>query len=460
MIEYTNIQKQFNDVIEYSQNFNAVNSKALLEKWATAKEKFYRAFGEQLIYNAGPIILHLPPEQKQTKIHSFVERCQYDFRYSNGAESENVIKLSYWIRDNSSSFFDNVVSVGCVAPDGTNITPGMKLTRAFKYFIKDSTLLDDIQTEASRIIAEDRIEGELCLSIHPLDFLSSSENTYRWRSCHALDGEYRSGNLSYMMDSSTIITYIKGEDNVKLPDFPSSVPWNSKKWRMLLFTSQNNTCLFAGRQYPLDLGYGVLDIILGRYAQIYHMSPSSWSAWHDDQIKEFTYKNDPNYRDSGMLAKNHVIINGYIYKITRLIKDVKGSKHFNDLLFSSCYTPRYCWLKGSKYVPEFNIGGSIPCPVCGNYQVEFNDIMACDDCANQYGLGDHYYSCCNCGDRVHEDDAIWVECEDGYICNRCYNRYYFTCDDCGEVFPNDREHRGTNGCYYCDNCAPYHDLED
>ena len=28
------------------------------------------------------------------------------------------------------------------------------------------------------------------------DYLSLSENAFNWRSCHALDGEYRAGNLS------------------------------------------------------------------------------------------------------------------------------------------------------------------------------------------------------------------------------------------------------------------------
>ena len=42
------------------------------------------------------------------------------------------------------------------------------------------------------------MEGYLYLSIHPLDYLSISETNHGWRSCHALDGEYRNGNLSYL----------------------------------------------------------------------------------------------------------------------------------------------------------------------------------------------------------------------------------------------------------------------
>ena len=73
--------------------------------------------------------------------------------------------------------------------------------------------------------------------MHPLDYLSLSENTYNWRSCHSLDGEYRAGNLSYMMDKSTVICYLKSNDDVILSNFGPEVKWNSKKWRVLLYFS-------------------------------------------------------------------------------------------------------------------------------------------------------------------------------------------------------------------------------
>ena len=43
-----------------------------------------------------------------------------------------------------------------------------------------------------------------------------------------------------MVDSSTFMCYIKSNDDEILPNFPDTVPWNSKKWRMLLFFSDYN----------------------------------------------------------------------------------------------------------------------------------------------------------------------------------------------------------------------------
>ena len=127
------------------------------------------------------------------------------------------------------------------------IPRGMKIVKSFKYFEKDEDTLADIQSAASMIIQEDKIEGKLCMSVHPLDFLSLSENTYNWRSCHALDGDYRAGNLSYMVDSSTVICYLKSDRDERLPNFPPEVKWNSKKWRVLLFFSNDWDMIFAGR---------------------------------------------------------------------------------------------------------------------------------------------------------------------------------------------------------------------
>jgi hypothetical protein len=56
----------------------------------------------------------------------------------------------------------------------------MKLAKAFKFFTDSKTVLYDLQNRASQIIQEDKVEGTLCLSVHPLDFLSSSMNTYNW----------------------------------------------------------------------------------------------------------------------------------------------------------------------------------------------------------------------------------------------------------------------------------------
>lgn len=98
------------------------------------------------------------------------------------------------MRDNKGGFFDNRV---LLPYPSFNIPLGSKLSKSFKRFINSQEIVRWAQDTASRYMQENKIEGYLYLSIHPLDFLTISENNENWWSCQSLDGDYRSGNLSY-----------------------------------------------------------------------------------------------------------------------------------------------------------------------------------------------------------------------------------------------------------------------
>lgn len=154
--------------------------------------------------------------------------------------------------------------------------------------------------------------GKLCISIHPLDFLSSSENNYNWRSCHSLDGDFAVGNLSYLQDGCTAICYLKGADNVKLPNFPATVPWNDKKWRMLVHISKNKDFIFAGRQYPFfseDALNKVKTLLLDKVFPDQKFE----EKWSDMVITDLQ-KDDIDYP----LDDTYYYVNGGLYPLTSL----------------------------------------------------------------------------------------------------------------------------------------------
>lgn len=204
--------------------------------------------GGEPILNLGKVSFPLDEETKSCKFSMFMDYISNFFPYT-----EELMDFLHFV--GSLEFYSNKLTADYIY--GTKvIKKGTKVIRSFKHFIQDTDLLETIQNKASELIQLDKLEGELCFSVHPLDFLSLSENQSRWRSCHALDGEYRAGNLSYMCDTSTLICYIKSENgDVKLPNFPESVPWNNKKWRCLFFldNTQNTNVMFAGRPYPTHI---------------------------------------------------------------------------------------------------------------------------------------------------------------------------------------------------------------
>ena len=264
------LKKQVHDVLKYSQHLPEVKTDGIIDEWELAKKEIIEdVFDGELIWEyPEKVVFHLSPEEREHKIIKMLDKMYYLF--SDFGEYELYDTIAKFIRRNTVSFFDNKVSdnTGC---DIKKVPIGMKLSKAMSYFIYHPDLLNEVQIDISRCIQEDKIEGRLCLSVHPLDYLSSSENTHNWRSCHALDGEYRAGNLSYMLDSSTIICYLKSEEDTKLPNFPEYIPWNNKKWRVLLFLSDNWEVIFAGRQYPFSSQTG-LDHLLQNQTIYYRYS--------------------------------------------------------------------------------------------------------------------------------------------------------------------------------------------
>ncbi len=435
------IQEQFNQVISYSQGFNPHTNK-LFEKWFEAKRDFIEAWDGHLIYEGPKVTFELSKKDRDTRLDEFIDNIA--MTYNNEA-------LAIFIHENRDGFFNNRVIVNKTE---FKIPEGMKLVKAFKFFETDEIALKDIQTQASMIIQEDKIEGTLCFSVHPLDFLSVSENTYNWRSCHALDGDYRAGNISYMMDKATIVCYLRGAENAELPNFPGSVRWNSKKWRMLLYFSDKWDVIFAGRQYPF-FSDSALDVVKTHLLNS-TIKSYNWSFWHDDQISRFNYK-DKNI-DGGSLMYPYVIISNEIMKLNEVVEDDDKSLQFNDLLRSSCYSPYYMFkhYRPIGEIPHIHVGGEAPCLHCEGDCVVVSDSMLCESCELEFGQSEseHFAYCDCCDRRVAVTDLHYIASTGSAVCEWCYQDRVTRCECCGGDFFNDEIifDKPTHS-YRCQSCA-------
>lgn len=449
MVDMKRIREDFDKVISYSQGISNPKTEELFDRWLEAKRDFIEAMDGRLIYTIPhKVSFELSHKEKMNRVNEFIESVSMTWRNN---------ELACFIDENKDGFFSNVVVESFTAPSGGKIPKGMKLVKAFKYFEDDRITLEEIQNRASMIIQEDKIEGHLCFSVHPLDFLSTSENTYNWRSCHALDGEYRCGNLSYMMDKSTVVVYLRSdkEENA-LPNFPPEVKWNSKKWRMLLFMSDSWNAMFAGRQYPF-FSETALDAVLYHASEAFRFS-GEWSNWHNDEFRNFKFAGDDEGRDEMWLRNVYIPMKDKLYLKNELIEDCENPMHFNDLLKSSCYVPYYCWQKrswGYNNEIHFTIGGEIPCLRCGEHPVAQTDDMLCQDCELEYGSSEDemYTTCSCCGRRILDDDSYYVESSGENICEYCADRECRECDNCGELYWNNEiSYDKKNHDYRCEHC--------
>lgn len=433
------IKNQVERVLKHSQNLDTdLNIDNLMSRWWDSKQKFINRFGGLIYEWPETIEFMLDERDKINRFNRLLE--EIDVQYLNP-------QLADFLEDNKDSFFDNIVTNTDNHPE---IPKGMKLIKAFKYFEKNKALLGRMQDLASQYIQENKIKGKLCFSVHPLDFLSSSENTYHWRSCHALDGEYCAGNLSYMVDETTFIVYLKGEEEAYLPNFPNDVKWNSKKWRVLLYAEQDDRLLFAGRQYPFSSHNG-LDVVLNIYNNLIAESTPNWyesaykyHRWNENYIDSCLEPIGP-YEEEVHLNDRYLVYFRHLIGLNQLIKDGEGSLQYNDLLFSTCYKyPAYSVLDTGysfkhpdqllKYPIE--VGRRVRCIRCGMDDIEDSGTMLCPDCEQKYGDPDDDYmcSCACCDSRIYTDDAYYVGYYDEPVCDYCFTHHCFICDNCEEAF--------------------------
>ena len=433
--EFDAIKEQFIKVIQHSQNIPNPKVDELFEDWFEAKERYIDAFGGKLIWESEEVIeIPISKESRMDHLDSFLN---YVYFYSNQA-------LADFIEENRDSFFDNKVSYS----NNEAIPVGMKLLKAFKFFESDERRLRDFQDRASKIIQEGKVKGKLCLSVHPLDYLSVSVNAHNWRSCHSLDGDYRSGNLGYMVDKSTIVCYLKHSDDVKLPLFPDDVRWNSKVWRVLWFFSDNRDIVFAGRQYPFEsneLLRKVWDSYLNPLFRFY----GDYDFWNWEVLS------DDYAVTNAKLNTRWMPINGRLFPINEIVNDAPNSHHFNDLLKSSYYIPKYSRSGHVSYSSlPIMIGAEVKCLHCGTGYIDDGRHMLCDICSLELESDDDEYITCGCcGARVHIDDAFWLAYHEEYVCDMCYQEECVQCDACGEsVYKSWAVYDKENDKVFCKDC--------
>ena len=461
---YEDIREQFKSVISYSQNIPDPKIDYLFKEWEYQKERFIKRFGGLIYEWPTPIEFTLDDVQKRQRAMEFA---------STVSDTFNNPVLAEFIDENLDTFFENKVSKSL----GENIPQGMKLLKAFKFFEPNKAALRNIQDMASQIIQENKIRGTLCFSVHPLDFLSSSENTYNWRSCHALDGEYRAGNLSYMVDNSTFMVYLKGADNQQLYGF-GGVPWNSKKWRMLIHSNETDDIMFAGRQYPFSSKSGI-DTVLNIYNNLIvteyknPWGPVKFGSWRADYIDSYVPYDATDMNDTVGLAGKYLVYANQLVEIHQIVHDGQNALNYNDVLRSTCYRyPYYTVFNPYGYhsidyilTHPVIIGAEVPCLHCGQELISNPETMRCDDCELAFGTeeNDVYSTCDCCGARIYVDDAICVGDDGDLICDSCFHSHAFVCDCCGGVYyeadkvfipdKNDEEH----GRWFCRGC--YEDMD-
>ena len=104
-----------------------------MSDWEENKCKFYsRLPGNKLIYQSHtPITMSISEDDKKAELDCFIDNIRWHYNLFD------LVDLRQFIEDNRDDFYNNILSKDYPLEDGIVIPKGMKIIKAFKYFVKD-----------------------------------------------------------------------------------------------------------------------------------------------------------------------------------------------------------------------------------------------------------------------------------------------------------------------------------
>lgn len=316
--------------------------------------------------------------------------------YSNGRHGESTYNyLSYpgTLMKNSWELPECYMPL----PDGKSfkVCPGTKITRIFGRLAKAWSLRgwEEVREAHAKATTTKRTKGTLCLSIHPMDYITMSDNNENWHTCMEWRNrrEYRAGTVEMMNSPCVVVAYLKHPTHTVFDG-----GWNSKLWRELFIVDKR--VITNIKAYPYENPW------LSRYIATW-LKELAETAGFSQYIDEcFTYS-DNDHTTSQWLIDHKVNINLYT-----------GSAMYND-----CgRVDQYMYLQEhSRYEFSLCYSGERICMNCGLTESECNfeseNEVFCSSCEHV----ERYY-CEECGECIQCEDEVYTIGDQCY-CYSCWN---------------------------------------
>ena len=305
------------------------------------------------------------------------------------------------------------------------IPHGTKWIRAIikvaRYLDIDEDLIEDLRQQHSMCTNTKILKGNMCFSIHPLDYMTMSDANFSSCMNWMERGAYRRGTVEMMNSQCVVVVYLESEherlefwDDIE----GATAYWNMKKWRTLLMVTPSHITSIKSYPYECDeLSVTAVSIMAQlvehKYDEIIYNSETSefstsywkWTNNETDNRYEIQFGADgAMYCDMG--CTTHFMIRSNLF-------DYSKSTYFN-----------YCGPTECMFCGE----------ICSSDDYGDESILYCRDCQSSYGDEDICY-CTECSRRLWVDDAYWSEYANEYYCPDCYNKYLIHCVACGDNVP-------------------------
>lgn len=389
-----------------------------LRYWSQCKENLFTLLGGNIIlkktvrYNKTidelsdalyEVMRHTNEECKfflKALEHEIDSRCSEDRLLRS-----NLYDLTYGYQDLAENRFTGVGFVidGKYTDSGRTlqIAEGGKTIKMLGKVAKEFGLekeFEPFRQAHSQVLNQKRVHGTLCLSIHPLDYLTMSDNDCGWTSCMAWvedRGDYRLGTVEMMNSPCVVVAYLEASDPFEV----AGGVWNNKKWRQLYIVSED--IILGNKQYPYEN-----DEIQGDAIKwLKELAEANW------EIK---------YSDNALQIENNCV-NCFGDKQIRF--DIRTNYMYNDV-----YGRRLAYIRDDfdDTLLSINFSGVPVCAACGR-EMDLNEVESHEVVC--YQCDDHWY-CDSCNER-YDCNTESFTVDGNTVCEWCYDDAA-QCRLCGE----------------------------
>lgn len=298
---------------------------------------------------------------------------------------------------------------------------------------------EEFRVAHSRIFNEKVIKGQLCLSIHPLDFLTMSDNNSDWSSCMSWksDGCYHLGTVEMMNSNNVICCYIESKSDPFTWEGNSdsnTYSWNNKKFRVLLYTTKD--IIVNGKSYP----YENIEIEKFAIEKVRELAEKNLGWTYQFGPERYLDMIHINYY-SDMMRNKDWIRYGETTK-HNIIFDTNAM--YNDM-FNDNQRQYWCYRNKVKRNKVINISGKANCLCCNkdvkmsrDYEDDYNERYSNEDSVICEACLDEKQTCYCCGAirPTMKSYMVKMEKENYYvsICKECFKKKIRICPNCGKPY--------------------------
>lgn len=474
-----------------------------LRFWKDAKVPFFEAFGGKFIIKKS-VCFNKPEDKMEEEMEEIMKYGGYEIREFRSeirsalgeifpSYSDEYYNLKCFVDDYQllvKNYYDGpaIIIPASATVNGRplQVNSNCKISKMLGKIAEalgiNPKLYEEFRKAHSQVLNQKNIRGNLCLSIHPLDFITMSDNNCGWSSCMSWmedAGDYRLGTIEMMNSKYVVIAYVEAKEPLCL-EHPTDKEnsWNSKRWRQLYIVTPE--MILGNRQYPYDndylqgttikwlrelmtsvAGYGPYEqeTCLIENAKNNHfgtnrcyISLSMTYMYNDIYNQRLAYVNMPYFSQAYEYMLNlsgEAVCTGCGEVIDRGEID---SSEVNCRHCSGCFYCEHCgeWSGGETYT---GLDGRTYCEWC-----YYNELEQCECCEDRGEMADmkHIYIQLP-GDEEFDQWGYYIS-----ICNDCF-RYKYYEKDYGPVMEVKDEYGGSRYAFnllnICDDALLFGDID-